>query len=75
MPATPITGRFLYVDVASLRAKQLRRGALSRLTSEAPNVPVKVFHKAERTAMEEVRRNLVNYDISDPNKPIEEPAE
>jgi DNA-directed RNA polymerase subunit K/omega len=68
VPATPITSRFLFVDVAALRAKQLRRGALSRLTSDDPNVPVKEFHKAERTAMEEVRRRLVHYEIPDPPK-------
>ena len=68
VPAAPITSRFLYVDVAALRAKQLRRGALSRLTSDDPNVPVKEFHKAERTAMEEVGRCLVHYDITDPSK-------
>jgi len=66
--APPITSRFLYVDVAALRAKQLRRGALSRLTSDDPNVPVKEFHKAERTAMEEVRRRLVHYEVPEPVK-------
>ena len=75
VPAEPITSRFLYVDVASLRAKQLRRGALSRLTSDDPNVPVKEFHKAERTAMEEVRRNLVHYEIAPPVKARPEEAE
>jgi DNA-directed RNA polymerase subunit K/omega len=68
VPAPPITSRFLYVDVAAMRAKQLRRGALSRLTSDDPNFPVKEFHKAERTAMEEVRRRLVHYDIHEPPK-------
>ena len=29
-PAPPITSRFLFVDVAALRAKQLRRGARVR---------------------------------------------
>src|SRR5207248_11358350 len=29
-PAAPITSRFLFVDVAAQRAKQLRRGALLR---------------------------------------------
>ena len=63
VPAPEITSRFLFVDVAAMRAKQLRRGALCRLTSDDPNVPVKEFHKAERTAMEEVRRRLVHYDV------------
>ena len=30
-PAPPITSRFLFVDVAAQRAKQLRRGALPRI--------------------------------------------
>ena len=29
--ATPIESRFLFVDVAAMRAKQLRRGAIVRL--------------------------------------------
>jgi DNA-directed RNA polymerase subunit K/omega len=57
-PAPPITSRFLFVDVAALRAKQLRRGARVRFqASEA------AAHKAERVAMEEVRRGLVYYDV------------
>ena len=62
-PAPPIQSRFLFVDVAALRAKQLRRGARPRLESaDAP-----VLHKAERLAMEEVRRGLVDYNISVPD--------
>jgi DNA-directed RNA polymerase subunit K/omega len=66
-PAPPITDRFLFVDVASLRAKQLRRGALSRLPhedsrTEAPNKP-------ERVAMEEVRRGLVQYEVPTSTRP------
>jgi DNA-directed RNA polymerase subunit K/omega len=57
-PAPPIHSRFLFVDVAALRAKQLRRGARQRLGDDA-HVP----HKAERVAMEEVRRGLVSYDV------------
>jgi DNA-directed RNA polymerase subunit K/omega len=63
--AAPIESRFLFVDVAAMRAKQLRRGALVRLRDEDeahdPQRPVP--HKAERVAMEEVRRGLVLYDI------------
>ena len=60
VPVPPITSRFLYVDVAALRAKQLRRGAQPRLSdSEGTHVP----HKAERVAMEEVRQGLVHYDV------------
>lgn len=58
-PPPPITSRFLFVDVAALRAKQLRRGARVRFREgEGP-----VIHKAERVAMEEVRRGLVSYDV------------
>jgi len=56
-----ITDRFLFVDVAALRAKQLRRGALPRLYSEG-ETHSELPAKAERIAMEEVRRGLVQYD-------------
>src|SRR5439155_22530334 len=63
--ATPIESRFLFVDVAAMRAKQLRRGATVRLDEmlEAGEVARALPHKAERIAMEEVRRNLVLYDL------------
>jgi len=60
--APAIDSRFLFVDVAARRAKQLRRGAIPRLSDddpEAENRPIP--HKAERVAMEEVRRRLVLY--------------
>jgi DNA-directed RNA polymerase omega subunit len=57
-PAVPITSRFLFVDVAAQRAKQLRRGALPRL-DKAPTTP----HKLERVAMEEVRHGLIHYTL------------
>jgi DNA-directed RNA polymerase subunit K/omega len=59
-PAPPIQSRFLFVDVAALRAKQLKRGARVRLDAEE-TMPLP--HKAERTAMEEVRRGLVSYQV------------
>lgn len=59
-PAAPIHSRFLFVDVAALRAKQLRRGARLRFDAE-PGVPTPV--KLERLAMEEVRRCLVHYTV------------
>ncbi len=61
-PAPPIQSRFLFVDVAALRAKQLRRGARPRIDEEDGPLP----HKAERVAMEEVRRGLVYYNVPDP---------
>ena len=74
----PIESRFLFVDVAALRAKQLRRGAKSRLEpateSEAPPVstaasvpgasPARKI-KAERVAMQEVRQRLVEWQLPD----------
>jgi DNA-directed RNA polymerase subunit K/omega len=65
-PAPPITSRFLFVDVAALRAKQLRRGARVRFQ---PTEGVPAAHKAERVAMEEVRRGLVYYDVPAANVP------
>jgi len=57
--AVPITSRFLFVDVAAQRAKQLRRGALPRLDRTIFHGP----HKLERTAMEEVRSGLIQYTL------------
>jgi DNA-directed RNA polymerase subunit K/omega len=56
--APPIESRFLFVDVAALRAKQLRRGARVRI---AGTPDVQLPKKPERLAMEEVRRGLVQY--------------
>lgn len=65
--ALPIESRFLFVDVAALRAKQLRRGARVRLAgapdgAPAPDTP----RKPERVAMEEVRQGLVSYELVEP---------
>jgi len=57
-PAPPITSRFLFVDVAAQRAKQLRRGALPRLERPAGGP-----HKLERLAMDEVRHGLIHYAL------------
>jgi len=62
-PVPPPTSRFLFVDVAALRAKQLRRGARLRIVAEAEHLP----KKAERLAMEEVKRGLVSYDVPPPH--------
>jgi DNA-directed RNA polymerase subunit K/omega len=56
--APAITRRFLFVDVAAQRAKQLRRGALPRI-QRPPTAP----HKLERIAMEEVRVGLIEYTL------------
>ena len=58
-PAAPITSRFLFVDVAAQRAKQLRRGALPRLERATTAVP----HKLERVAMEEVKQGVIQYTL------------
>jgi DNA-directed RNA polymerase subunit K/omega len=57
-PAPPITSRFLFVDVAAQRAKQLRRGALPRLERGMQGP-----HKLERVAMEEVRTGAIHYTL------------
>ena len=48
-----------------MRAKQLRRGALPRLDEDQAEATRAVPHKAERVAMEEVRRCLVLYEVPD----------
>lgn len=67
---SPLQSRFLFVDIAALRAKQLRRGATPRLQKgpdgePAPNSP----RKAERIAMEEVRNGLVTFALPDLKAP------
>jgi len=65
----PPESRFLFVDVAAMRAKQLRRGARPRLDGYGdPAAELSPTHplKAERIAMEEVRQGLVAFDIPDP---------
>lgn len=56
--APVITSRFLFVDVAAQRAKQLRRGALPRIERPASGP-----HKLERVAMEEVRSGVIHYTL------------
>ena len=65
-PVAPITSRFLFVDIAAMRAKQLRRGALPRFRqADESSTHRQEWHKAERVAMEEVRRGLVQYEVPD----------
>jgi DNA-directed RNA polymerase omega subunit len=54
----PITSRFLFVDVAAQRAKQLRRGALPRVERHSG-----AAHKLERLAMDEVRKGVIEYTL------------
>jgi len=69
--APPIESRFLFVDIAAMRAKQLRRGARVRLREEdgtwESHRPIP--HKPERVAMEEVQRGLVHYEVPEPVAP------
>ena len=67
-PLPPIQSRFLFVDVAALRAKQLRRGARVRFERDLGSP---LPHKAERVAMEEVRRGLVIYSVRPPQPEAE----
>ena len=67
-PMPPVESRFMFVDIAALRAKQLRRGALARVPSRSeaegetgPNP------KLERIAMQEIENGLIVYEIPDPN--------
>ena len=63
--APAIESRFLFVDVAALRAKQLRRGARVRLDEMQEDEAATRLIKAERLAMEEVRENLVQWSLPD----------
>lgn len=70
-PAPPITSRFMFVNVAGMRARQLRAGAFPRL--EADDFERLGSSRAERVAMEEVRQGLVYWDVPDwqPVKAVE----
>ena len=67
----PMQRRFLFVDIAAQRAKQLRRGALNRLTLAGIDIDIApaLPHKAERIAMEEVRRGFVPYNLPEHKPP------
>ncbi len=74
----PVESRFLYVDVAARRAKQLRRGALPRLAALAPDPETgerpATTVKFERIAMEEVDEGLIVYELPEPQPATEEPS-
>ena len=63
------------MDIAAQRAKQLRRGALNRLTLAGIDIDIApaLPHKAERIAMEEVRRGFVPYNLPDHKPPQSSP--
>lgn len=56
-PAPPIKSRYLFINVAAMRAKQLRRGAKPRVEVTEGR------EKAERLAMEEIQRGLIPYEV------------
>ena len=70
-----IESRFLFVDVAAQRAKQLRRGAVPRLENLPaadldPTQPLRNRLKLERIAMREVDAGKIVYEVpSDDNDP------
>lgn len=72
-PAPPVSNRFLFVDIAALRAKQLRRGARPRLDQTVHEHHPQP-HKAERVAMEEVRQQLVQFDLPAAKPPVHNPV-
>lgn len=75
-PPASIESRFLYVDVAAQRAKQLRRGALPRLDGFAPNpetgVRPPLNSKLERIAMREVDGQKIHYELPEQTSASEE---
>jgi len=66
-PMPPVENRFLFVDIAALRAKQLRNGARPRVeVSNRQDSEVESGQppqKIERIAMREVEGGLVVYDL------------
>jgi DNA-directed RNA polymerase subunit K/omega len=68
---SPSVSRFMFVDVAAARAKQLRRGAVIRVPTTLHDSPKKL----ERLAMEEVRQGLIEYTIPELKKPGPPPTE
>ena len=62
-PMPPVRSRFMFVDIASLRAKQLRRGALPRVNVPQSEVDTaEPAPKLEHIAMQEVEEGLIVYD-------------
>ena len=69
-PAPDIDSRFLFVDVAAQRTKQLRRGSVPRLDElsadpETGDRPVPKS-KLERIAMREVADGKIYFEVPDP---------
>ena len=66
-PMPPVESRFLFVDIAALRAKQLRKGARPKvelLNRQDSGVELgQLPHKLERIAMREVEEGLIVYEL------------
>ena len=65
-----VESRFLFVDIASRRAKQLRRGAIPRLDDLPPagesDSSSPLEQNIEKIAMSEVDQGLIVYELVDP---------
>jgi DNA-directed RNA polymerase omega subunit len=61
----PVESRFMFVDIAALRAKQLRRGARPRVEPlDRQNINVEQgTEKIERIAMREIEEGLIVYEL------------
>ena len=67
-PVPPVESRFMFVDIAAMRAKQLRRGARARVESRAESDGEEASNsKLERIAMQEIEEGLIIYQLPDEN--------
>ena len=68
-PMPVIESRFMLVDLAALRTKQLRRGAPARVSTAVPgpDTGAPSTRKLERIAVAEINEGLIVYDLPDPN--------
>ncbi len=72
---SPLQSRFLFVDIAAQRAKQLRRGATPRIERSPDGEPrPDAPRKPERVAMEEVRHGLISFQLPDLKPPTGGPV-
>lgn len=62
-PMPPVESRFMFVDIAALRAKQLRRGAQPKVESLNLQESAQPSKKLERIAMREVEEGRIVYDL------------
>ena len=71
-PMPPIESRFMFVDIASLRAAQLRRGALPRVTmgsvADTDGDPTLGPVKLEHVAIQELKEGLIVYELPEEPK-------